>query len=62
MGHIDRSIIGESPPEDEEYSENKEELTDDEAEIKGYLTRGDPPSDELFKKYTERFWFSEPYK
>ena len=54
---------GEVPPEDEdESSEIKEDLTDDEVEIRGYLVNGEPPSDELFKKFTEQFWFNEPYK
>ncbi len=55
-------MLGEVSLGDEEDSENKEDLTDDEADIKAYLAHGDSPSDELFKKYTEIFWLNEPYR
>lgn len=43
-------------------SDVKEKLSDEEGEIKAYLSHGDALSEETIEKYVSQFWNSEPYK
>ncbi len=43
-------------------SDVKEKLTDEEAEIRGYLLHGDTLSEETIEKYASQFWNSDAYK
>lgn len=37
-------------------------MTDEEAEIKGYLIHGEALSDEIIEKFATPFWHDEPYR